>query len=53
LLAWLAVIEHVPIVSSVTSAPETLQTAVLFEASATARPELAGFRKFDRSARRT
>jgi hypothetical protein len=37
---WLAVIEHVPAATSVTTAPETVQTDVVFEAKVTARPEL-------------
>ena len=39
--AWLAVIEHVPSVSSVTVAPDTVQTVKLLEAKVTANPELA------------
>ena len=38
--AWLAVIEHVPSVNSVTVAPDTVQTVRLLEANVTANPEL-------------
>ena len=38
---WLAVMEHVPMATSVTVTPETVQTEGLLEASVTARPELA------------
>jgi hypothetical protein len=38
--AWLAVIEHVPSVNSVTVTPDTVQTAVEFEANATVNPDV-------------
>lgn len=37
---WLAVMEHVPVVISVTVVPETLQTEVLLDLNATVRPEV-------------
>jgi hypothetical protein len=38
--AWLAVIEHVPSVNSVTVTPDTVQTAAEFEANATVNPDV-------------
>ena len=39
--AWLAVIEQFPGATRVTVEPDTVQTDVVVEANATARPELA------------
>ena len=39
--SWVAVIEHVPRETSVTVAPDTVQTPVLFDINVTASPELA------------
>jgi hypothetical protein len=39
--AWLAVIEQVPAVSSVTVDPATVHTAGVVDAKVTARPEVA------------
>jgi len=39
--AWLAVIEHVPALSSITSEPAFVQTASVVDANETGRPELA------------
>jgi hypothetical protein len=38
---WLAVIEHVPAATTVTTAPATVQTEIVVEAKLTASPELA------------
>ena len=37
--AWVAVIEHVPAATIVTTPPETAQTAVVVEDKVTVRPE--------------
>ena len=38
---WLAVMEHVPPVTSVIAVPETVHMEALFEENATASPEVA------------
>jgi hypothetical protein len=38
--AWLAVIEHVPSVNSVTVTPDTVHTAALLDANATVNPDV-------------
>lgn len=39
--AWLAVIEQVPVATSVTAVPDTAQTDVLLDVKVTGKPELA------------
>ena len=38
---WLAVMKQVPVATSVTVAPETVQTGLVYDVNVTGRPELA------------